>query len=275
MQKQIETLLYQRYVFHAKRFELLQHLDLRNYLRSARTVRTIYALIQKETKVNARLIRVLQKEEFPKDIQRMFVTPICIHLQKINGVLFRERVLLSQIHIFSYSYASLQKVMTGKQGTFYAQLKEFQRLTDKELALHQVFFELSQKLPEKYRVHEQDVRSSWKLVLQLQNELHSLGYALGNTVLVKKHGDKALVLISKIQKSEIYEFVQNDITYIKQKVKYIMAHPKENKFAYFLTTIYIVAPFTFETTGVILFFRYLGKYAINKTRKLHVKPTKV
>ncbi|MSR86348.1 hypothetical protein EXS74_03050 [Candidatus Woesearchaeota archaeon] len=275
MQKEIEKLLYRRYALHSKRFELLQHLDLKNYLRSARTIRVIYGLLQTEIQVNLTLIRVLQKEEFPKNIQKTFVTPICVRLQEINAVLSRERVILSQVHIFSYGYASLQRTITGKQSAFHVQLREFQKLTDKELALHQIFFDLSQKLPEKYRVSEQDVRSSWKLVLQLQNELHRLGYALGDTALVKKHGDKALVLISQIQSAEIYEFVQRDITAIKKKVEYIMAHPKENKLAYFLTTVYIVAPFTFETTGVILFFRYLGKYAFIKAKNLRKKPTKI
>ena len=275
MQKEIEQLLYERYALHSKRFELLQYLDLKNYPRSARTISVIYNLLQKEIKINLRLIRVLEKEKFPVEIQKLFIHPICIRLQEINAVLSRERVLLSQIHIFSYSYAALQKAITGRQGIFYLQLKEFQKLTDKELALHQIFFDLSQKLPEKYKVSEESVRSSWKLVLQLQNELHRLGYALGDTALVKKHGDKALVLISQIQQSEIYVFIQKDITSIQKKVEYIMAHPKENKLAYFLTTVYIVAPFTFETTGVILFFRYLGKYALIKAKNLRKKPTKV
>jgi hypothetical protein len=166
-------------------------------------------------------------------------------------------------------------MLTGKQSTFHIQLQEFQKLSDRELALHQLFFELSQKLPKQYRVNEGEVRGNWKLVLQLQHELHRLGYALGDTALVQKHGDKALVLIAKIQGTEIYEFVQKDVVSLKQKVEYIMAHPKDNKLAYFLTTVYIVAPFTFEATGVILFFRYLGKYAVSKTKTFRERTRKV
>src|SRR3989338_504942 len=133
MQKEIEKLLYQRYALHSKRFELLQHLDLKNYFRSARTIVVIYSLLHKEIKINLKLIRVLQKEKFPREIQKQFVTPICIRLQEINAVLSRERVILSQIHIFSYGYATLQKKITGRPGFFHFQLMEFQRLTDKEL----------------------------------------------------------------------------------------------------------------------------------------------
>jgi hypothetical protein len=45
-------------------------------------------------------------------------------------------------------------------------------------------------------------------------------------------------------------------------------HPKENKLAYFLATVYIIAPLTFEMTGAILFFRYLGKYSISKGKMI-------
>lgn len=266
MKKELEHLLYKRFLLHSQKFELLQNLHLRNYVRSARTLHLIRSLLQKEISVNHKLIHLLQKESFPSDIQIHFIMPICLQLQEINTVLSQEKTLLSKIHIFSYSYSTLEKLITGKRGYFHKQLKQFQKLADTELRLHQIFFELSSQLPEHYQMDTEEVKGSWKLVLQLQEELKKLAYALGDSALVKRHGDKALVLISHIQKTEIYEFIQQDVLYIQQKVRYIMAHPQENKLAYFLTTVYIIAPGTFEMTGVILFFRYLGKYTFRKKK---------
>ena len=48
---------------------------------------------------------------------------------------------------------------------------------------------------------------------------------------------------------------------IREKIEYIRRHPKESRVAYVLTSIYIISPGTFEATFVVLFFRYLIKYA--------------
>ena len=266
MHKELEKLLYRRFLLHSQKFHLLQELDLKNYVRCAGTLHRIRSLLAKEITVNVELIRFLQKENFSQHMYIDFFDPICTQLQEINMVLAQERVILSRIHLFSYSYATLEKMLTGKSHSFYTQLRHFQKLTDKEFTLHQIFFELSRKLPKAYQVPEKEVRGSWKLVAQLQEELKKIAYALGDTTLVKKHGESALALISQIQKTEIYEFVQQDVLFIQEKVRYIMAHPKENKMAYFLTTVYIIAPGTFEMTGVILFFRYLGKYTLKKVK---------
>lgn len=119
-----------------------------------------------------------------------------------------------------------------------------------------------------YKKYKKDFKSSFKLLVELQNELKRFKDLAGNSELVKKQGEKVLKTIGAIQKTEIYGFIEQDVLYIKGKVEYIVKHPKENKLAYFLATVYIIAPFTFETTGVILFFRYLGKYTISRTKKL-------
>jgi len=219
------------------------------------------------------LIRHFHRKEFPEFISEKSLHALCVCLEEMNTLLVKEEKILSQIHIFHSSYAALARMITGKS-SFSVILSQVHELFDAELALHQQFFELTSGLLERDPIHKNKIKASWKLVVQLQEELHRLGYALGDTVLVKKHGTRALELISKIQKTEIYEFVQMDVVYIKGKVEYIMAHPKENKLAYFLTTVYIVAPFTFETTAVILFFRYLGKYTFSKGKKLKQKFTK-
>lgn len=271
---EIEKLLYQRYVLHTKKFELLQEITPKSYMKSAKTLNRIHIILTREIIVNKKLARLLRQSSFPLEVKENFVLPVCQNLKKINVLLLQENTVLCQTNVFRLSYSYAQKVFTGKQGYFKKQLRVFYRLTEKEMSLHKEIFVLSHTLPQVHRIDEQKVKSSWKLVIQLQEELRTLAKSIGDTALVKKHGDTALVLISQIQKTEIYEFVKQDIAYIKTKVEYIMAHPKEHKFAYFLTTVYIVAPFTFEMTGVILFFRYLGKYTVSKTKKLKTTFTK-
>ncbi|MDP3728276.1 MAG: hypothetical protein Q8R18_02360 [bacterium] len=271
---EIEKLLYQRYILHTKKFELIRELHPQSYMRSAKTLNKIHIILTREIIVNKKLIRLLRQSSFPQDIQKSFVEPICFRLKEITKVLVQENKVLCQTNIFSLGYSYAQKLFTGKQEYFQKYIRTFHSLAEKELLLHQQIFELSHKLPQSYSVDEQKVRRSWKLVIQLQEELHALAKSVGDTALVKKHGDRVLVLIFQIQKTEIYEFVKQDVGFIKVRVEYIMAHPKEHKLAYFLTTVYIVAPFTFEMTGVILFFRYLGKYTVSRTRKFKTRFTK-
>jgi len=274
MSSDLEKLLYQRLVLHTKKFELLHALNLKSYVKSVHTLNRIHLILNREILVNRKICKHIQKQGYPKDIRKRFVEPVCRTLIAINTVLRKENTVLCQANVFTYSYSVAQKMLTGKQGYFHKRVRAFRRLAEKELALHSTFFQLSRKLPASYQINEDAVRGSWKLVADLQNELRTLAHAVGDTALVKKHGEHALILIGKIQKTEIYEFVQQDVTAIKARVKYVMAHPKENKLAYFLATVYIIAPGTFEMTGVILFFRYFGKYTLSKTRKLRTRFTK-
>ena len=275
MTPKIEKLLYQRYILHTKKVALLQELDIKSYVRSAPTLHALHSLISKEIHMNRKLSILLKKTSFPEDIEKEFVRPVYSRLAHINSILEKESFVLCRTNVFTYSYSVLQKLFTGKQKHFTRRLKTFKTLADKELALHDLFFTLSQKMPQVYQIPEKKVQNSWQLVSELQKELRKLGQVLGDTALVKKQGEYVLVLISQVQKAEIYEFVKEDVLYVKTKVEYIMAHPKENKLAYFLTTVYIVAPGTFEMTGVILFFRYLGKYTLSQTKKLKGRFSKV
>jgi ribosomal protein L37AE/L43A len=119
-----------------------------------------------------------------------------------------------------------------------------------------------------YKKYKKDFKTSFKLLTDLRNELRKFKYIAGNSELVKKQGEKVLKIIEAVQKTEIYGFIKIDVLFIKEKVEYIVKHPKENKLAYFLATVYIIAPLTFEMTGAILFFRYLGKYSISKGKMI-------
>lgn len=270
MLSDVEELLYQRFVLHSRKLELVEKLNLKSYAKSLHTLNRIHFIITREIFVTRRLIKTLQATRYTEDIQQEFVLPICVQLQKIQALLMQEHSTLCKTNVLTYSFSSLQKLLTGKQGYFHKRVLVFKKLVNKELALYRLFFALSERLPKAYQVHEGQVQKSWRLVLELQREVHVLARAIGDTSLVRTQGEHILALIAQIQKSEIYEFVQQDVEYVKTKVTYVMKHPKENKLAYFLTTVYIIAPGTFELTGAILFFRYFGKYSLSKAKKFKV-----
>lgn len=273
MFEHIEKLLYQRYILHTQKFALLRELDIKSYINSVKTLHKIHLILNREILLNKKLYTLLQKENFPHKIQKNFVRPAGVILLKINVLLAQENAVLCRTNILSYGYSLAQKIVTGKQSSFHSKMRQFHHLAQKELALHQELFLLSQKMGE-YPAASEKNRRSWKLVKDLQEELQKLSRSIGDSALVQKHGEHVLILIKKLQKTEMYDFMQQDVKYIQEKVEYVMAHPKEHKLAYVLTTVYIVAPFTFEMTGVILFFRYLGKYTVSKTQSLKKKFTK-
>jgi len=265
MHKKIELLLAHRVSLNVRKFELVQQLH-GNKLQSLRTWGAIHLVINRELYVNNKLLKILATTKWPTDIKKEFVGPITAHLKKIVKVLDQENKILYQVNLLNV------KVL-GKRDDFARNVRGFKKLCDREVDLNAIFIHISQKLPQKYQIDQEELKEQWQLIVQLQNEVHALATNIGNAAVVRKQGEHILKHIAKVQETEMYEFVQKDILYVKEKVTYVMQHPKEHKVAYVLTTIYIVAPFTFEATAAILFFRYLGKYTVSKTKKLHQKFT--
>ena len=75
-----------------------------------------------------------------------------------------------------------------------------------------------------------------------------------------------LFLLNTLQKTEFYDYIKEDVMFIKKKAKIIMQYPRKNKLMYFLTGVYLVSPFTFEATGIILALKYATKYSVKKVK---------
>ncbi|MBT3323853.1 hypothetical protein HN681_00555 [archaeon] len=271
MFRKIEKLLLQRLVLNSKKFELVEELDVKSYTKSVKTLNKLHLVITKEIIVNKKLNKSLLKLHMDEKFRNKFVKPIVFNLSEINEVLLEESKVLRQVNFFSVGFSYVSFILSGKDGYFLRKIRKFKSLSEKEVELNHVFFELSEELPKRYQLNNKKFKKSWKLLLQLQRELHKLAKNVGNSKVVKLHAERILVIISSLQKTEIYEFIRLDVDYIKTKVKYIVDHPKESKIAYALATVYIVSPGTFEMTGAVLFFRYLGKYTISKAKKIKKK----
>ena len=102
------------------------------------------------------------------------------------------------------------------------------------------------------------------LLLKLNNELRKLKYSVNNRKKIILESRQILLIINQLEKADIYWFIKEDIKKIKRYIKKLRKNPKNKGLVYFLTSVYIVAPFTFEATGVIMFFRYMWRYFFKK-----------
>ena len=105
------------------------------------------------------------------------------------------------------------------------------------------------------------------LVKRLNNELKKLKKSIDNRKQLVLESRHILLIISRLEKTEIYWFIREDIEKIKKNIRKLRKNPKNRGLIYFLTSVYIVAPFTFEATGVIMFFRYMWRL-VRKIKKL-------
>ena len=134
--------------------------------------------------------------------------------------------------------------------------KEEKKELTKELDT--VFRALPPKEAEKQR---QEFLREKRLFTRLEEKYQELLTVSESETLVKKTARDRLLLLKKVEQTEVYGFIKKDIAVIREKIEYIRRHPKESRVAYVLTSIYIISPGTFEATFVVLFFRYLIKYA--------------
>jgi len=258
----LDKLLLERFVLGQKKYCLIKKLDKKSYMNSLSVLNQIKWILAKEIKVNFLIGKKLKG--FDKELVEL-IEPVYVNLVEINHVLKEQNRILYKLNFFSMVYCRL-----FNDAYFGKVLNKFEAYYGEEVKLNELFLErdILNLLPKKYRIDKKKLRDSLKLVKQLQVEVHKLGKSVGNRRLVKLHSEKALELVGKVQKTELYGFIKQDVQFVKTKVGYMVKNPKENKVAYALGTFYIVSPLTFEATGVVLFFRYLGKYSVSKVKKI-------
>ncbi len=103
-----------------------------------------------------------------------------------------------------------------------------------------------------------------ELLLKLNNEIKKLGKSVDNRRKIILESRQILAIINQLEKTDIYWFVKEDVEKIKKYIKKVNKNPKNKGIVSILTSVYIVAPFTFEATGVVLFFRYMWRYFFKK-----------
>jgi hypothetical protein len=262
----LEKLYLKRLKFNSKRLKLLEKVRGKGYFSSIGNLVKIRVILQKEIIVNKKIIIVLEKGT----IEEEFLEQITLNFKKINSVLVLEEKLISNLSS-SQVLLSYFRFVYGRKDSYTEVWNKVKNLSRQEARLNQEIINISSSLPKGFQVDKSKFRKSWQLVLELQRELRKLASSVGNARLVKLHAEKILRIVDLLQKTELYDYMQQDVLWIKKKAIYMTKNPKESKVAYGLATFYIVSPGTFEATGVVLFFRYLGKYTIHHSKKLKSK----
>jgi hypothetical protein len=106
------------------------------------------------------------------------------------------------------------------------------------------------------------------LILRLNNELKKLKRYSDDRRKILLESRHILFIIKQLEKADVYWFIKEDIIKIKNYLKKVRKNPKNKNLIYILASVYIVAPGTFEATGIILFFRYVwrlfGRYFLKR-----------
>lgn len=258
----LEKLYLKRLELNSKRLKKLEKIRGRGYLLSVKTLLRIQVILQKEIQLNKKIIQLLEEQK-----EEEFIEQIAFNFKKLNKILLREEKLIAKLNNLEVVLSYL-RVLYGKKDIYSETWSKVKNYTRQEARINQEILNLSSSLPKGYQIDKNKFKKSWQLVLELQRELKKLAKNVGNAKLVKVHAEKILGIVSLLQKTELYDYIQQDVLWIKKKAKYMVEHPGESKVAYALATFYIVSPGTFEATGVVLFFRYLGKYTISNSKKI-------
>lgn len=216
----------------------------RMYIASRESMPYLYSL----EGITNKLIRILEEEyEVVKDIG---ITSVALHDYKV---------------MFSKTY---------KHSYLTHQCLRFKETFDKETIINQ---ELIEELYAKnielhglsgFKRERRKFMDMRRLLVDSQRLLKLFVKSIGNNEAMMMTGRQLLKLLDQLQKTEVYEFVHQDITAIKKKIKYVMEHPMESKLTTLFTGIYLITPGSFETTTTILTLRCLTKYTIKKSKHL-------
>lgn len=114
----------------------------------------------------------------------------------------------------------------------------------------------------KFFIYKHKFSRERNLILRLNNELKKLKRYSDDRRKILLESRHILFIINQLEKTDVYWFVKGDIIKVKNYLQKIKKNPKNKGLIYVLTSIYIVAPGTFEATGIILFFRYIWRLIV-------------
>ncbi|MDD4878498.1 MAG: hypothetical protein PHO02_05685 [Candidatus Nanoarchaeia archaeon] len=118
------------------------------------------------------------------------------------------------------------------------------------------------------RLSRNQAAQAAQIITSVNNSISNLSNAIGNRKEVQKANKLLMKQIARLQHTEVYGFLREDAGKIKKAAKAILENPGETKLKHMLASIYLVAPFTFDATGAVIFLRYAAKYANKKSKAL-------
>jgi len=197
-------------------------------------------------------------------------------IENLIGLLKQEYDLLRNIGPLSIFLYNLEILFFKKEyiSFFAKQRKRFMKIFEKEIEENHKFVNMVLQqnialsgLLKQINKEKKEFNEAKNLVKVTQAKYKDLLRSIGDEKAVETQAGEILKLVRKIKKTDLYEFIIDDVTYFITKVNYIRKHPKEHKLTFVLAGVYLVAPGTFEITFAVLLVRYLAKYRMKKLKK--------
>jgi len=272
--KSLGKLLEKRLRLHSKKYALISTIFYQksSYLIIYKAASQLRLVILKEIALNKRIAkRIVKLSKRAKGNAKKFIDSLAIAVHELTSVLYEEFLLLGELGLFNILMFNIEVFFfkDSKRGFFAKKCSKFTNALEEENRLSKKFADLARKADAKwFRNERRRFYSAKRLIRQLHEVNKKLAKSVGNIKLVKQYSSEILGLIEKLQNTDIYEFIKDDVDMFQKKVLYAMKHPKDHKFAYVLISAYIVAPGTFEITFAILFAKYITKYAIKTVKRI-------
>jgi len=267
----IGELYLKRLDYSSRRLALIEKIEGKYYVPSLIILKKVQRLIKKEIVLNNKIIKDVRERKVDEICKYHIVDPIEDFFNNLNILLHTEYLLIAHLDIFKHGLSSIKSLFSKDKSAFIKFQRNLAILVEKEKKLSAKLWMVSEQFPKDCKIREKDFRKSLDLVAKLQEELSKFPHLIGNNKSLNVHGKKVLVLLEKVKKTDLYDFMKKDVAFIKKQVEYMVGHPTENKLAYTLASVYLISPGTFEMTGVFLFFKYLGQYTYKKVKKKKVK----
>ncbi len=225
-------------------------------------------MLKKEIKTGSNIIKSVERMIARHSFEELepLLRPLAELNYKLLHVLHQEETILKVSPFKLYKNHSLKQ----------KEQERFEQLFNEELKLSKRFNTITEehgdtlKLFKGFSKKQKEFERTRKLLRQAQITFKKLLKA--TTLKEAAMANKELMfLLNALQKTEFYYYIKDDVEFIKKKSMEIMKNPRKNKIKYFLTGIYLVSPFTFEATGVILVLRYATKYSVSKVKNVKNK----
>ncbi|MFH1065597.1 MAG: hypothetical protein V1734_03790 [Nanoarchaeota archaeon] len=196
-------------------------------------------------------------------------------LEKTNGsalnefkkVLEQQKTLLSKAKLVKIASDKYLQVISSIEEEAISLLKKEEHLLSK---MENNTFVRSKK-PQIIKLNKKQAEQAAKIIFAINNTIHQASNAVGNRKEVQKTTKLLLKHLARLQHTAVYGFLKEDAEKIRKTAKQILENPSETKLKHMLASLYLVAPFTFDATGAVIFLRYAAKYAHKKSKGLQAK----
>ncbi len=238
-----------------------------HYFLNYKDISLLRVAISHEIGLNKKLLQVLRNYAEKENLQS---DPVVESIRNANVELIfilREELKalkdLGVVHLFFHDFKALffpkaqRKFLDGK-------LLQFESLQKLEQEFDSRIFSLATK--QIGTVPYAKIKVYRKLTNEINARYRALVSSVGNNALVRKNAEDILRLFKKLQNTELYTYMHEDISFLKDQLKEIIKNPKKNRLKALLAGVYLFTPGSFDITIYALILKNLAKVTVKRVR---------